>query len=87
MIHRGNDTNNHIPPLGHPGTHTHTHTHIHIHTHTHTRVRTVQVGACIVDRNKVILGIGYNGFPRGCADGSLPWSKKAASGGNALGTK
>lgn len=24
----------------------------------------VQVGACIVDANKVILGIGYNGFPR-----------------------
>ena len=22
-----------------------------------------QVGACIVDRNKKIVGIGYNGFP------------------------
>lgn len=28
----------------------------------------VQVGACIVGADKVILGIGYNGFPRGCAD-------------------
>lgn len=30
-----------------------------------------QVGACIVDANNVICGIGYNGFPRGCADSSV----------------
>ena len=36
-----------------------------------------QVGACIVDSNKCIIGIGYNGFPRGCSDDHLPWSRKA----------
>ncbi len=36
-----------------------------------------QVGACIVDANKCIIGIGYNGFPRGCSDDYLPWSRKA----------
>ena len=44
-----------------------------------------QVGACIVGRNHVILGIGYNGFPRGCDDRQLPWAKKSLAG--ALGTK
>jgi dCMP deaminase len=34
-----------------------------------------QTGACIVDNNKVIIGLGYNGFPRGCSDNDLPWSK------------
>jgi len=34
-----------------------------------------QVGACIVDANKCIIGIGYNGFPRGCSDEILPWSR------------
>jgi deoxycytidylate deaminase len=45
-----------------------------------------QVGACIVSQDHIILGIGYNGFPRGCADGQLPWAKKH-SGGDQLGTK
>ena len=27
-----------------------------------------QNGACIVDKNKKIIGIGYNGLPRGCDD-------------------
>lgn len=27
-----------------------------------------QNGACIVDRNRKIIGIGYNGLPRGCDD-------------------
>lgn len=36
-----------------------------------------QVGACVVGRDKLILGVGYNGFPRGCADDALPWSKKS----------
>jgi dCMP deaminase len=36
-----------------------------------------QVGAVIVGPEKVICGVGYNGFPRGCADNALPWSKKS----------
>lgn len=39
-----------------------------------------QVGACIVNQNNVISGIGYNGFPRGCPDSKLPWSKLSRSG-------
>lgn len=34
-----------------------------------------QVGACIVSPDKRIVGIGYNGMPRGCPDGELPWGK------------
>nr|KAJ0225586.1 hypothetical protein LSAT_V11C100012350 [Lactuca sativa] len=46
-----------------------------------------QVGACLVSQDGIILGknfwrnalsldgIGYNGFPRGCSDDKLPWSK------------
>ncbi len=34
-----------------------------------------QVGACIVDKNKKIVGIGYNGFPIGCSDDELPWGR------------
>jgi dCMP deaminase len=36
-----------------------------------------QVGACIVSPDRIILGIGYNGFPRGCPDDALPWAKRA----------
>ncbi|KAF6257623.1 cytidine deaminase-like protein [Scenedesmus sp. NREL 46B-D3] len=39
-----------------------------------------QVGACIVNDENIILSIGYNGFPRGCADSRLPWAKRAESG-------
>lgn len=35
-----------------------------------------QVGACIVNRNKRIIGIGYNGFPSGCSDDLLPWERE-----------
>ncbi len=35
-----------------------------------------QVGACIVNRNKRIIGIGYNGFPTGCDDDELPWGRE-----------
>ena len=38
-----------------------------------------QVGACIVDQHKKIVGIGYNGFPIGCSDDELPWRRKADS--------
>jgi deoxycytidylate deaminase len=36
-----------------------------------------QVGACIVDSRKRIVGIGYNGFPTGCSDDVLPWARVA----------
>lgn len=34
-----------------------------------------QVGACIVNDEKKIVGIGYNGFPMNCDDDEFPWSK------------
>jgi len=36
-----------------------------------------QVGACIVSEDKRIVGIGYNGMPRGCPDSKLPWGKSS----------
>lgn len=35
-----------------------------------------QVGACIVNSKKRIIGIGYNGFPIGCSDDLLPWDRE-----------
>jgi dCMP deaminase len=35
-----------------------------------------QVGACIVNQEKRIVGVGYNGFPTGCSDDELPWGKE-----------
>jgi dCMP deaminase len=35
-----------------------------------------QVGACIVNAKKRIIGIGYNGFPAGCSDDQLPWDRQ-----------
>ena len=32
-----------------------------------------QVGACIVNNKKRIIGIGYNGFPYGVEDDTFPW--------------
>ncbi|KAE8720176.1 Deoxycytidylate deaminase [Hibiscus syriacus] len=32
------------------------------------------------ESNGIILGIGYNGFPRGCSDDQLPWAKMSKSG-------
>ena len=34
-----------------------------------------KVGACLVNEDKRIIGIGYNGFPRGCKDEVFPWGK------------
>ena len=34
-----------------------------------------QVGACVVNEDKRIIGIGYNGFPMGCSDEVYPWGK------------
>ena len=35
-----------------------------------------QVGACIVNDKKRIIGIGYNGFPYGVEDDVFPWGKE-----------
>ena len=32
-----------------------------------------QVGACIVNCDNKIVGIGYNGLPKGCSDDLFPW--------------
>ncbi len=42
-----------------------------------------QVGACIVNKEKKVVGVGYNGFPIGCSDEKLPWNRK----GDLLDTK
>ena len=31
-------------------------------------------GACIVDADNRVIGIGYSGFPAGCEDDCLPWT-------------
>ena len=35
-----------------------------------------QVGACIVSSEKKVVGIGYNGLPRGCSDDEFPWGRE-----------
>lgn len=35
-----------------------------------------QVGACIVNGDKRVVGIGYNGLPRGCEDSDFPWERE-----------
>ncbi|MBN1348956.1 dCMP deaminase family protein [candidate division KSB1 bacterium] len=37
-----------------------------------------QVGACIVNQQKRVVGVGYNGFPTGCSDDELPWAREGA---------
>jgi len=34
-----------------------------------------QVGACIVNADNHIAGLGYNGFPHGCDNNALPWDR------------
>lgn len=34
-----------------------------------------QVGACIINEKKKIVGIGYNGLPIGCDDDTFPWDR------------
>ena len=34
-----------------------------------------QVGACVVNADNKIVGIGYNGMPNGCSDDELPWKR------------
>ena len=43
-----------------------------------------QVGACIVNPEHKIVGIGYNGMPNNCSDDELPWQRE---GENRLDTK
>ena len=43
-----------------------------------------QVGACIVNDEKRIVGIGYNGMPTGCSDDQFSWKKDSS---NLLDTK
>lgn len=42
-----------------------------------------QVGACIVNSEKKIVGVGYNGLPTGCDDDAFPWARE----GDFLNTK
>jgi len=35
-----------------------------------------QVGAVIADRDNVVIGLGYNGFPRGIESDKLPWERE-----------
>jgi len=35
-----------------------------------------QVGACIVNPQNKIVGVGYNGFPTGCSDDEFPWERE-----------
>ena len=42
-----------------------------------------QVGACVANPQNKIVGVGYNGFPWGCSDDELPWTRD----GNFLDTK
>ena len=38
-----------------------------------------KVGACIVNNNKRIVAVGYNGFPYGCEDDKFPWNNNKES--------
>ena len=40
-------------------------------------ILTFQVGACIVNSEHKIVGIGYNGMPNNCSDDDLPWQRDA----------
>lgn len=35
-----------------------------------------KVGACIINQDKRIIGIGYNGFPQGISDQEFPWQRQ-----------
>ena len=35
-----------------------------------------QAGAAIVDKNNVLVGLGYNGFPRGVDNETFPWERE-----------
>ena len=35
----------------------------------------IQVGACIVNKENRIMSMGYNGMPRSCSDDEFPWGR------------
>jgi dCMP deaminase len=35
-----------------------------------------QVGAAIIDKDKKVVSMGYNGMPRGCNDEDFPWERE-----------
>ncbi len=35
-----------------------------------------QVGACIVNEERKIVAVGYNGMPTGCNDDEMPWERE-----------
>lgn len=35
-----------------------------------------QVGACIVNKQNRVVGLGYNGFPKGCDDDQYSWERE-----------
>ena len=35
-----------------------------------------KVGACIVNKDNRVVGLGYNGFPFGCSDKCYPWQRE-----------
>ena len=35
-----------------------------------------RVGACLVNSDKRVVGIGYNGLPAGCSDDIFPWERE-----------
>ena len=37
-----------------------------------------RVGAVVVTDDNVILGVGYNGFPRGCDDENFSWEREGS---------
>lgn len=38
-----------------------------------------QVGAVVVDEDKKVVSIGYNGFPKGCDDDTYPWTSEGST--------
>lgn len=37
-----------------------------------------QAGSVIVDQNNIVVGMGYNGFPRGIDNDKLPWEREGS---------
>lgn len=37
-----------------------------------------QAGAVIIDQYNVVIGLGYNGFPRGCSDDVFSWEREGS---------
>ncbi|KAL7405139.1 hypothetical protein ABVT39_024272 [Epinephelus coioides] len=43
-----------------------------------SRDPSTQVGACIVNQENKVVGVGNNGMPNGCDDAQLPWARSDA---------